>query len=221
MRIYTYSTCKKIGPTQQERLGQRIRQLNLDDNITYKVVSYHGDDEIGYVEANNSDNFRILIKFLFNEYNVFKFDNVEQFYGACYINFNEHKNPITQEIITFKDYMSNNDFIVDDTKYLDYVKSYKHFLLKSDIRAQLNDNGDSIANIIKIMMLKFYWYDNLTSEDKTNVDNQFNILASLYTEDACKLALDSMVAEKDKLNSYYADKNDLYSADEYSIIMKI
>ena len=221
MRIYTYSTCKKIGPTQQERLGQRIKQLKLNDVITYKVIAYHDDDEIGYIEGDNSDNFRILIKFLFKEYNVSKFDNIDQFYGACYANFKERQNPITQEVITFKDYMSNNGFTVDDTKYLDYTKAYKHFLLKSDIRAQLNDYGDSIADIAKISLLKFYWYDQLTTEEKATVDNQFSILSTIYSKDSCKSALASMVNDKSTLELYYANKNNLYNANEYSVIMKM
>ena len=222
MRIYTYSISKKIGATQQERLGQRIRELKFDGDITYKVVAYHGDDEIGYVEGDGSDNFRILIKFLFKEYNVSKFDNIEQFYGACYVNFTERP-PMREgdSVVTFKDYMTNNGFTVDDTKYLDYTKAYKHFLLKSDIRAQLNDNGDSIADIIKIMMLKFYWYDTLIAADKVIVDNQFSILSTIYNEESCKSALASMVNDKSTLELYYANKNNLYNADEYSIIMQM
>jgi len=117
--------------------------------------------------------------------------------------------------------MTNNGFTVDDTKYLDYTKAYKHFLLKSDVRAQLNDNGDSIADIIKIMMLKFYWYDTLIADDKAEVDSQFSILSTIYNEETCKLSLASMVNDKSTLELYYADKDSLYNADEYSIIMKI
>lgn len=219
MRIYTYSTCKKIGATQQERLGQRIRQLKLQDRITYKVIAMHGDDEIGYVEGDFTDDMRTLLKFVFNEYNVLKFDNIEQFYGACYTNFHERQDPITQEVTTFETYMGNNGFTVDTNTYLEYVKAFKHFLLKSDVRVQLNDYGDSIADIFKIMMLKFYWYGSLSAEDKTAVDNQFETLSTIYSADSCKSALASMSNNTSILQAYYTTRQNLNAANEYSTIM--
>jgi hypothetical protein len=71
----------KVGPTQHEYIHQRIHQLKW--NVSFENIIMNGDDMIGYIEG-EKDELRNATKYLFNEYNVKKFDTIEQFYGESY-----------------------------------------------------------------------------------------------------------------------------------------
>ena len=223
MRIYFYSVPKKIGPTQHERLRQRIKQMKLND-INMEIVIMDGDNEIGYLEG-SKDDLRLVTKYLFKEYNVKKFDTIEQFYGACYYVFGDSQvayNHLPDEekiTITIEDFMSDNGFTDFDTNLkLEYLKAYKIFLLKEDIRNQLMDSDDSLADIFKVFLAKTIWYDSMSSEQKTDVDNAINTIKNVYSMDSCINAVLRMADNANKVNEYYNNKQSLDSLTTYDEI---
>ena len=96
--------------------------------------------------------------------------------------------------------------VVEEDKLI-YAKYYKSNLWKEISKKKFYDDNDSIADLAKSVMAIAVHYHDLTTDQKTLVDNQLTILKQIYTVDVAIDGLTTLTANlQNILVGYYSAK---------------
>lgn len=149
------------------------------------------------------------------------------FIGDCYNNYN---NPVAIEGYeetppTFVEFMASHGVTVVEDDLLSAVKAAKINKFKQISKTIFPVLNDTLADISKVMVLLNLHYDDLTTEQKTLVDDTSASIKEIYTAEMGIAAYTKLLSDlQNILSDYYVAKSSVNSAtttdDVKSVIYK-
>lgn len=192
---YQYSPLRR-GLTGYEYIGQFIDE-NYPNCQWIEVIN---SDFIHYgiLQSTNPDELAKAIQAIEGRFSAKRL-TFEEFVGAVYLAYNpiqivvpnEQENE--QKTITIEQFLANYNIHVDSNKLLDYAKQYKKKLFKEVLRKKFNDIEDSVADLMKFIVLLNLHKDSLTQEQLQQVNLLTNALKQIYPVEVCIAGLQETV----------------------------
>ena len=193
----------KYTPMRRGLTGVEFLAGYLDEHhsgVTFSGIISDGMNEYGTISGTGDDLNKALLD-IQGRFSVAKLDE-DQLVGLCKMAYNPVDPPIDGTALTFIEFMDTHGITVTDE--LASVKKGKRFLFKEAIKKFLQPDNDNISALTKAVVLHLFHYDNLSVEDKAQVDTDTTAMLEIYTEAMCVSAYHDMVTElQTSLADYY------------------
>ncbi len=196
----------KYTPVRRGLTGAEFIAGFLDENftgVTFNGIVSEGMNHYG-VLSGSGDALSNALLAIEGRFSIMKLDR-SQFIGMCKSMYVPNPDPIGDSTaLTFIEFMDNAGITVLESEVLPAVKKAKRLLFKEIIKKELQPNNDNISALTKAIVLHLFHYDNLTPEEKTQVDTDTTALIAIYTKGMCISAYGDMVSElTTELTNYY------------------
>lgn len=184
---YQYSPLRR-GLTGYEYIGQFIDE-NYPNCQWIEVIN---SDFIHYgiLQSTNPDELAKAMQAIEGRFSAKRL-TFEEFVGAVYLTYNPLQITMPdipedeQRVITIEQFLANYNIYVDNNNLLDYAKQYKKKLFKEVLRKKFNDTEDSVADLMKFVVLLNLHKDSLTQEQLQQVNLLTNALKQIYPVEVC------------------------------------
>jgi len=210
----------KYSPARRGLTGTEYLPGFLDEHFTgvdFTEVMNDGFNRFGFIEGSGDKLAKALMAC--SEHFSIKQLTEQEFIGYCSLNYTEVED-FDGNSVTFSDFMSNYGVTV--TNEVEAMKEAKKNMFKEIVRKRLEPDNESIADVMKSLVLFHFYYNTLTTDEKAIVDNKTDALKNVYSKTKCISAysnlVDSIVAI---VEGYYTKVNDLESTDDPDIIKSI
>jgi len=210
----------KYSPARRGLTGMEYLPGFLDEQFpTIKFTEVIADEfnRFGFIEGSGDDLAKALMAS--SEHFAIKQLTEKEFIGYCRLNYVPYENE-NGDTISFTDFMSNHGIEVSDE--IEAMKEAKKNMFKEIVKKKLEPDNESIADIMKSLVLFHFYYNELNDTEKNIVDGKTASLKNVYSKTKCINAysslVDSIVAVVD---GYYSKVNELESTDDPDIIKSI
>ena len=210
VRFYYQYTPLRRGLTGYEYIGQFIDE-NYPNCQWFEVINTNFI-HYGIIQSTDTDELARAIQAIEGRFSAKRL-TLEEFIGAVYLVHNSE--PIEQ-------FLANYDINIDSNRLLDYAKQYKKKLFKEVLRKKFNDIEDSVADLMKFIVLFILHRDSLTEEQLNQINLLTNALKQIYPVDVCIEGLqETTYTLATILNKYYATRTLLEQAQTIDEIRQI
>lgn len=213
--LYIKYSPSRIGLTGAEYLAGFVDAQY--PAISFSEVINDGFNRFGILSGDGDELSKMLMA-TSNRFSINQLSEVE-FIGYCRANYN----PIDIEgetPPTFSEFMSGIGITVTDE--VAAVKEMKKNMFKEIVRKKLEPNNESIADIMKTLMLHTMYYNGLSPANKDVVDAKTVQLKNVYSEAKCissyNTFVDSIISV---VTDYYTSVSSLESQNDVESALAI
>lgn len=210
----------KYSPSRRGLTGTEYLAGFVDEQyptVSFSEVISDGFNRFGILSGSGDDLSKMLMA-ASDRFSIKQLSELE-FIGYCRANYN----PIEMDgetPPTFSEFMSS--FGISVTDELVAVKEMKKNMFKEIVRKKLETDNESIADIMKALLLLVVHYDNLSQNDKDIVDAKTTQLKNVYSASKCITSYSSFVDDiVAVVDSYYDSVNSLESQNDVSSALSI
>lgn len=220
---YQYSPLRR-GLTGYEYIGQFIDEnypsCQWIEVINSNFIHY------GIIQSTDTEELAKAIQAIEGRFSAKRL-TFEEFVGAVYLLYNPipvmpegHENE--SNVLTIEQFLANYNIYVDNNRLLDYAKQYKKKLFKEVLRKKFNDIEDSVADLMKFIVLLNIHKDTLTEEQLNQVNLLTNALKQIYPVEVCIEGLQETVYTLATiLSKYYIARQALEQAQTLDEVKQI
>lgn len=210
VRFYYQYTPLRRGLTSYEYIGQFIDE-NYPNCQWFEIINTNFI-HYGIIQSTDTDELARAIQTIEGRFSAKRL-TLEEFIGAIYLIHNSE---------SIEQFLANYNINIDSNRLLDYAKQYKKKLFKEVLRKKFNDIEDSVADLMKFVILLNLHKDSLTEEQLNQINLLTNALKQIYPVDMCIEGLQEtthMFATI--LNKYYATRTLLEQAQTIDEVRQI
>ena len=197
----------KYSPARRGLTGMEYLPGFLDEqfsDVSFTEVITDGFNRFGFIEGSGDSLAKAIMAS--TEHFSIKQLTEKEFIGYCRLYYVVYENE-NGDTVSFSDFMSNYDITVNDE--IEAMKEAKKNMFKEVVKKKLEPDNESIADIMKSLVLFHFYYNELSTDEKTIVDNKTSELKNVYSKTKCIDAYSSLVDSIVSIvNSYYNKVNE-------------